>query len=381
MKNCLPVTPVKQTGHNCKITAIAAIDQYYAQQLGFLPIPLHKNKSSPVSIREIAKKNGSVQGELLEVQRIQQIFADIGYETELVDFKSNPALFRETIINNIQSGHLIVAFFAVDRQTAEPTTRYENNEHAAIINGIEEDTGVMEIVHWDKRRKTSVDEFYRSSMALLDERAPEYYCHIKWINKVKKYDLVNSHFAAYPGVKKSIVPQANTGFRGKLVVVKKPELKNMLGIRNQFFKETTQKQRLNELFNALNSKLDKLIEKGQHDSRYRVVGQSALTLRWALEDVRQKHLTGGIGTPQALYMFCKQCVEQVKPEFKNHRGWHQLHAIFRGFLGVLAALTIIPAGIVALTGHGYQQTFFETPETNSARELVRFEKQLKKWSL
>ena len=44
MKKLINLKPTHQTGHNCKTTAIATVDKYFADQLGFEPIPLHKKK-------------------------------------------------------------------------------------------------------------------------------------------------------------------------------------------------------------------------------------------------------------------------------------------------------------------------------------------------
>lgn len=58
---------------------------------------------------------------------------------------------------------------------------------------------------------------------------------------------------------------------------------------------------------------------------------------------------------------------------KEHRGiWYQIHPILRGILGLLAALTIIPAFIVVVTAtHGYVDTFFTTPKTTSGHEVCK----------
>jgi hypothetical protein len=43
-KKVIPINAVHQTGHNCKTTAIASVDQYFGETVGFEPIPLHKSK-------------------------------------------------------------------------------------------------------------------------------------------------------------------------------------------------------------------------------------------------------------------------------------------------------------------------------------------------
>ena len=74
MKKSISVTPIHQTGHNCKITAIATVDKHFADKVGFEPIPLHKQKIAPMSIRKLSKTKESRQGELLEVRQFSEIF-------------------------------------------------------------------------------------------------------------------------------------------------------------------------------------------------------------------------------------------------------------------------------------------------------------------
>lgn len=61
---------------------------------------------------------------------------------------------------------------------------------------------------------------------------------------------------------------------------------------------------------------------------------------------------------------CKTTITTAQEEFKKHHGWHALHPILKGFLGLLAALTIIPAIVVQVVAdHGYKGTFFNQPPT------------------
>lgn len=64
-------------------------------------------------------------------------------------------------------------------------------------------------------------------------------------------------------------------------------------------------------------------------------------------------------------------ISTLEPVLKEHRGnsfVRGIWAAFKGLIGVLAALTVIPALIVeASTTKGYAGTFFSTPETDSAK--------------
>src|SRR3990167_7256149 len=90
----IPFHAKPQVGHSCKPTALDNIFEFYDAQLNkellnnnqelITPIPLykrdnplHKNKKYTVSIRRLAKKHGSAQGELLEIRQVEKILDKI----------------------------------------------------------------------------------------------------------------------------------------------------------------------------------------------------------------------------------------------------------------------------------------------------------------
>lgn len=57
--------------------------------------------------------------------------------------------------------------------------------------------------------------------------------------------------------------------------------------------------------------------------------------------------------------------------------WDQVHPILKGILGVIVAITIIPAIIIQIKSpRGFIGTFFETPRTDSLIKLELFEKEV-----
>lgn len=81
--------------------------------------------------------------------------------------------------------------------------------------------------------------------------------------------------------------------------------------------------------------------------------------------------------PKALQEFKARCflaINKAETEFKNHRGiWGNLHPIIKGILGIFAALTLIPALMVAYKApQGYFGTFFGKTPTNSSEQLSLF---------
>lgn len=379
MKKLINLKPTLQTGHNCKPTAIATADEYFANQLGFEPIPLHKKKTVPMSIRQLSKSRRSQQGELLEIRQFSEIFAELGYETKLIDFQDNYDLFQANVTDNIKQGNLVIACFAVDRDTGFPSTNYEkDNEHAAILHGFNDETGELDVTHWDQHRKTTMKDFYNSSMVLLKQRSPEYYVNIKHLDKNKKYEI---HFdqtgVALPAhYKKSIIPTPNSGFRGKLLVIKQPELKNILEARQKLLPE-----KLTKLFTKFKLKTDELMTKGnkknKHHAQYRKVSKIAIRLNEQLNKAKKQFLIDRTINFEQFKQQCNTAITDAEPEFKQHRGWHQVSRILRGILGILAGLTIIPGIVVAANvKQGYIGTFFKTPKTDSEEKLELFKQNL-----
>ncbi|BCA95489.1 hypothetical protein TUM19329_18500 [Legionella antarctica] len=83
---------------------------------------------------------------------------------------------------------------------------------------------------------------------------------------------------------------------------------------------------------------------------------------------------------------CTDAIETAEKEFKQHRGvwWDssgflgKLLAVTKAILGVVAGVTVIPAVLVeSTTKHGYINTFFTKPETDSAKKLAEAKSKFK----
>lgn len=78
--------------------------------------------------------------------------------------------------------------------------------------------------------------------------------------------------------------------------------------------------------------------------------------------------TPNANTLSAFNECVKMSFESTEKELSNHRGWHSINAIFKSILGIVAALTVIPALVVqAKAKEGYVGTFFATPKTTSSK--------------
>ncbi|MBV8801528.1 MAG: ankyrin repeat domain-containing protein [Gammaproteobacteria bacterium] len=224
----LDIYPVDQTGHNCKITAIAAIEKYFSEKNYYLPIPLHKKNTAFLSIRQLAKNVGSQQGELLEIAQVEKIMTLMDYSLQIQDCVTEE-LFKEIIISQLSLGSPIITYFAVDRISGLPSAHYDENEHSALIIGYEEIHDQVTIMHWGKKYKCSLTQLFNSMKCLPTQRNVERYYSVKETNRIQKYELVDENEAKQtteinpnnPTIKKSITPQLNSGFQSKLILIKK----------------------------------------------------------------------------------------------------------------------------------------------------------------
>lgn len=130
----------------------------------------------------------------------------------------------------------------------------------------------------------------------------------------------------------------------------------------------------------INGELQK--KQDNNPDKYKVVYDQSEVLRNAITNAG---LIFFINPPTAegfkdFYETCDNAIKVAEAEFKKHRDvWNQIHPVIRGLLGVLAALTVIPGLVVAITSkQGYIPTFFSTPETNSQQKLSAFKKDFDK---
>jgi hypothetical protein len=143
-------------------------------------------------------------------------------------------------------------------------------------------------------------------------------------------------------------------------------------------------QQFTALLKELQKKTSELIVKGTPDTpgynpNYRTAAQAARTLARDLSKAQEDFFISP--SVEAFPIFKDQCmraITQAHQPLAAHRGtWHQLHPLIKGFLGVLATLTMIPALIIAAKSqHGYVHTFFNTPPTDSSKSLEEFKKGL-----
>lgn len=220
-----------QVGNVCKIVSIANIDHHYAKQCGYDAIPLNANNKDHhgnhrlFSIRKLAKLNGSVQGEILEHKTWAKNFNDLGYETEIVDFNNDINMFIKRIVSALKQGNLPLVGFAVAEDSGQPDPyplNPEAREHATVICGYNPKTDELTIKHWGNTYEVDAVTLFNSSRALATTRKQEFYHLNPQYSHAKRQEIVKYSPSNKENDRNSLVPAENTGFRAKLLIVKKP---------------------------------------------------------------------------------------------------------------------------------------------------------------
>ncbi|KTD39451.1 Ankyrin repeat protein [Legionella moravica] len=176
-----------------------------------------------------------------------------------------------------------------------------------------------------------------------------------------------------------------------LLLKHRPDLKqdfseeDSIRAQHQFTQNNLRAQVLpfQEQFNAkleqLQAKTSLLAQTNDGDAH---LYQTLYKLNNKLNKARNQFFNNDI-TTESLQKFnkvCKQALENAKPILAEHRGWHNFPLFIRAVLGVISAITIIPALAIGLTTpNGFKGTFFDTKEavkTNSAKKLEQFDHEL-----
>ena len=258
----LPVTPIQQTGSNCKVVALTCVEKYWGTRLNFFSIPLHKNthnhadkhydtKPAAYSMRQIAKTHRSVQGELLEVTQLTKIMGTIGYQSHIVNCMGNKELFINTIKHHILKEQPLICFFSVYHDydscwykyglpNTDPALSSQFSEHAAVIIGFNLINNTVRVAHWEGLHDFNIDHLYESTMLLKEQRDKESYYKLGIYSRRKKYELSSND----PQNKASINPANNSGFKGQLVVIEAPDIVNIKNHRLYFERKLMMQQGL-----------------------------------------------------------------------------------------------------------------------------------------
>lgn len=230
----LPLAALPQVGSICKTVALANVEAWYAQTLGYDPMPLWSRQRHIPSIRKLVKANGSAQGEILEFARWQQSLEQMGFDTEVIDFKEDVHRFLSSILDNLHAGHIPMLAFPIfpdsrmpDVEPLEP----DETEHAVLVSAYNPRTDELTLVHSGQAFKVDLVTLFNACHASPQTRKPEFYQrNPRYAPEKKDSEAKYLPTTAEAGNadRSSILPREDTGFRAKMLVVKKPASKEAL---------------------------------------------------------------------------------------------------------------------------------------------------------
>jgi hypothetical protein len=140
------------------------------------------------------------------------------------------------------------------------------------------------------------------------------------------------------------------------------------------------KEEFKTLFNQLDPIIESLAKKDV--TKYGQVIKSVQELKDNLSIKVNNFFHGKEKTPAEFEQFCKTSLKEIDDTIKTtqtHKGWHQFHPIFRGIVGVFAAIALIPIFIInKKSQHGFEATFYGDPKqlpTRTSEKINTFKEQ------
>jgi len=233
-------------GEHCKLVSLSQLDAFFADRMDKFPVPFLKEHHFGVSLRQIAKEEGSLQGEILESTTLKKIAERIGYKVEMVR-PENLTEFKDCLKNNVNDKGIII-FYALE--TDDLYHIYDDRffasnrsldifEHASVISWYDSEREICTLNHWqEKYPGIPVELLYKSNQSLKETRAPEFYSlsepklHLSSDNshpqsgkRLYKYHIEqNSQLWSVKQKKyidnmKTITPARGTGFKGLVMLI------------------------------------------------------------------------------------------------------------------------------------------------------------------
>ncbi|CEG57484.1 hypothetical protein [Legionella fallonii] len=153
----------------------------------------------------------------------------------------------------------------------------------------------------------------------------------------------------------------------------KPKQKDRSEVSKGKLDLSKQKEKYDALLKNLGTVVQELFYKLDKNSKYEQVAFVALDLHDKLACAAEHFFNNpSADSFKAFKKHCHDSIQAAEPVFAEHRGvWQLTHPVIKGILAVISALTIIPGLMVAgFSTHGFYDTFFGTPITNSAIALA-----------
>ena len=126
-----------QRGENCKLTALSEALEQAAFKAKKPHLALYKNKKHLMSLRKLAKKQGSVVGEMYSVQSLVATAKEAGFDMDVFSH-TNEDDYIEQLKILVDKNLAPMVFYDLDRARCREGFPYigdGRNEHAAVVVG------------------------------------------------------------------------------------------------------------------------------------------------------------------------------------------------------------------------------------------------------
>ena len=164
-----------QKGPVCKLVALRTCMQLLRPDECY---PLFKNKmpNTLISVRSVAKKFGSSQGEVTSPWRLDRIAKELGLEADPRRF-DNQELMESDIHSAIDGGKPVIVFAQIDPEDIYPSIKEDFSgqwyEHAAVVLGYNKKLKSFTVHDGQKIQIWGASDLYKSSCKVLEKRARE----------------------------------------------------------------------------------------------------------------------------------------------------------------------------------------------------------------
>ncbi|KEI71241.1 hypothetical protein [Endozoicomonas elysicola] len=175
-----------QKGETCKLAAFATVYDYFSQHGFCTYMPTYKkqlffqtngekvwitNKST--SLREHAKKSGSVQGEIASPEVLETLAGRVNFSSEKLSAKSLNE-YLNYIVDNINNGFPVVIFAQVNK-TLSPDSSFTKqwSEHAAVAIGYDLIANCIIVVNHGRIEEFDINKLWKAASSVNKIRRVE----------------------------------------------------------------------------------------------------------------------------------------------------------------------------------------------------------------
>lgn len=220
-----------QRGENCKLTALSEVLVHAAHKAKRPCLPLYKDGKNPVSLRELAKRHGSVVGEMYSVQSLVETAKDAGFLLSVYSY-TNEDEYIQCLMRLVDRNLPPMVFFDMEKSDDRYGLPYigdGSNEHAAVVVGYYKncfDDPHFIVTFWNEFFDIDGMELALSAChSLAERRKPETFKKVILEGEscwVLRDDEIDSDHIILAGIPERSAPEVKTfdePLKGKIMAV------------------------------------------------------------------------------------------------------------------------------------------------------------------